>query len=541
MAVRRARRPAGQEGPRARAPSGRGDQPPRVVRSAARRSGLGRRARVGPHEASDDRLRPGTRGEPATGHRAGPGRRGGGFVSRSVARWATVALACLVPGCAVKEPPEPDVVLEDALPETTTVRAEWTAPADDTGAVDDGWIEGFGDPQLEVLVAEAVEVQNPSLRILSAQVDRAAAQLGLAESALKPQVGLGADLSGAATSGDSKLAELAEGGSGGVGIGVSWEADVWGKVRAGASAAEASLQATTLDFEFARQSLVASVAKAWFLATELKLQTQLAEETVGVLAKLTELVETKQEVGQVSMQDVHLARAELASAEEALRQVRSARAQAQRGLEILLGRYPAAEIDGAESLVAVPPPIPVGVPSDVLTRRPDLVAAERRVAAAFFLTEQARLAKLPSFSLSASLGASSSLEGAIADLGAGLFAPLFTGGALESQVQVATADQEAAIAAYGTTVLRAFEEVETALTNERLYAERERYLETSVEENEKAYELAKVRYEVGQTDLLPVLQIQAGWLGARVGLLNVKDQRLVQRVNLHLALGGSFE
>ena len=105
----------------------------------------------------------------------------------------------LTAGCAVKEPPARDVVLEDALPETTTVRAEWTAPADDTGAVDDGWIGSFGDAQLEALVTEAIDLQNPSRRVLSAQVDRAAAQLGLARSALKPQVGLGANLSGTAT------------------------------------------------------------------------------------------------------------------------------------------------------------------------------------------------------------------------------------------------------------------------------------------------------------------------------------------------------
>jgi outer membrane protein TolC len=125
--------------------------------------------------------------------------------------------------------------------------------------------------------------------------------------------------------------------------------------------------------------------------------------------------------------------------------------------------------------------------------------------------------------------------------GAGIFAPLFTGGALEAQLDSATADQEAAIATFGQSVLRAFEEVETALTNETLYEEREHYLESVVENNERAYEMERNRYDVGQTDLLSVLQIQAKWIGARVGWVRIKNERLAQRVNLHLALGGSFE
>jgi outer membrane protein TolC len=173
--------------------------------------------------------------------------------------------------------------------------------------------------------------------------------------------------------------------------------------------------------------------------------------------------------------------------------------------------------------------------------RPDLVAADRRVAAAFNLSEQARLAKLPSFSLNASIGASSGLGEAIGNLGAGIVAPLYTGGALEAQLDIANADQEAAIGAYGSALLQAFEEVETALTNEQLLERREGYLSGAVDNNRQAFRLAQTQYEVGQTDLLSVLQMQSRWIGARVNLLNVRNQRLAQRINLHLALGGSFE
>jgi NodT family efflux transporter outer membrane factor (OMF) lipoprotein len=425
-------------------------------------------------------------------------------------------------------------VLEEALPETTEVAPEWTAPAGDTGEVDDGWIYDFGDPELDALVEEAVSEQNPNMRALSAQVDRAAGLARQAGAALKPTVAMGGNLAETGSQASST-------GSGVGGIGVSWEVDVWGRIRAGSTAAEESLRATQYDFEAGRFSLAANVAKGWFLATQLKMQRDLAHETVELLEEIVELVEAKHEVGQVSMQDVHLAKADLATAEDALRQVESGRQQASRTLEILVGRYPAAEVEGASELVAVPPPIPVGVPADVLERRPDLRAAESRVASAFYMSEQARLAKLPRFSLTAGVGSASAIDSLVGNLAAGITAPLYTGGALEGQIDIANADQKAAVAAYGATVLKAFEEVETSLANEDLFAQREEFLTAAVDGNYQAYELGRTQYEVGKIDLLSLLQMQSRWIGAKIGLIAIRNDRLDTRVNLHLALGGSFE
>ena len=448
-----------------------------------------------------------------------------------------LALCLLLAACAtqLEDAPESDKVTADALPDSTTLPSEWAAPADDTGQVDDGWLASFKDEQLNALVAEALDKQNPRMRALSAQVDRAEASARLAAAALKPTVALGANLSGTSGPGDLQRNKATGGFS------VAWEPDVWGRVQAGVNAADENLRATTGDFQFARQSLAANVALAWYLATELNMQVSLAEEVVGILEKTVKLVEKKEEVGQVAMQDIHLVKADLASARDSLEKARGGEQQARRSLEILVGRYPAGEIETARELVPVPPPVPVGLPSELVARRPDLVAADRRVAAAFNLSEQARLAKLPSFSLNAGIGASSGLGEAIGNLGAGIVAPLYTGGALEAQVDIANADQEAAIGAYGSALLQAFEEVETALTNEQLLERREGYLSGAVDNNRQAFRLAQTQYEVGQTDLLSVLQMQSRWIGARVNLLNVRNQRLAQRINLHLALGGSFE
>ena len=452
--------------------------------------------------------------------------------NNALLRIGLVAIAFIATSCVtqLEEAPTSDEVLAEALPDTE-IAAEWSAPTGDTGSVDDGWLKSFNDQQLEEIVDEALRIQNPNMRILASQVDRAEAAARLAGAALKPNVGLASGISENLDSGRSETSQ--SGGS----VAVSWEADVWGRVQAGANAGEENLRATVADFEFARQSLAANVAKSWYLAIELQGQEDLALEVVDIRKELLKVVETREELGVVSVQDVYLARSDLDSAENVVRQTVAGQREARRALEVLIGRYPAAQIDIAPKLVPVPPSISTGLPSQLLERRPDLIAADRRVAREFFLTEEARLAHLPRFSLTAGAG----FGDVISSLTAGLFAPLYTGGALEAQLDGATASQQAAIAAYGAAALNAFEEVETALTNERLLAEREVFLQSIVSNEYKAYEIERIRYDEGATDVLSVLQIQSRWIAGRIALLRLQNGRLAQRINLHLALGGSFE
>jgi len=147
---------------------------------------------------------------------------------------------------------------------------------------------------------------------------------------------------------------------------------------------------------------------------------------------------------------------------------------------------------------------------------------------------------LPSFDLSISSGYTS-LADFIGNLTAGIFAPLYAGGALEGQLEVATADQKAAMAVYGQSVLTAFMEVENAIANERIFTQRLALLEMVVDDNQRAYELAVKQYEVGRIEVLDVLQIQGRVLAARSALIGIQNERLATRIDLHLALGGSFE
>ena len=164
----------------------------------------------------------------------------------------------------------------------------------------------------------------------------------------------------------------------------------------------------------------------------------------------------------------------------------------------------------------MPAPVPDGLPSELLERRPDLVAAERRVAAAFHLIQAAEAARLPRIALTAGGGRSTSELLRLAGVGAGfwragidMLAPIFTGGALQAQVEIATAEQQAALALYGQAALRAFSEVESSLASEQLLADQQRYLESVLAQDTEALRLGRLRYDAGATDLLHVLQLQA--------------------------------
>ena len=455
-------------------------------------------------------------------------------VQRSTVCLLPLLAALMLAGCAIKKPPETPEIVAEALPETTEIPAEFGGEeVVDSGEVDDGWVHAFGDPQLVALVDEAIR-NNRDLELAAAQVDAADAQLRAAGAALKPTVSYGLQTSGQQIPG--KPEEVS-----GIGVGVSWEADIWGRVRSQQAAAEEALAATQADYEFARQAIASATAKGWFAATQARMILDLSDDLVRINGETVELVKTKYDVGQVTRQEVSLAEADLRMAEESRLQAEIAYEEVQRALETLLGRYPSAELDGRDDFLAVPPPIPVGLPSDLLERRPDLIASERRVAAAFNLVESAKAAKLPRFSISAGVGGLANAGNAVYQLGAGLFGPLYTGGALQAQVESATANQRASMAAYGKAVLNAFQEVENAIASEPRLERREELLEQVYEKNAEVLELAKIQYDVGRVDLLSVLQMQARTDAARLSLIIIRAERLFNRVNLHQSLGGSFE
>jgi multidrug efflux system outer membrane protein len=453
------------------------------------------------------------------------------------------AAACLIvaalAGCTLGSPPPRDTLVLQAAP-ALKLPERWTEPGGEAGAAGaEPWLASFRDPQLEAFVREAV-AQNPDLRVAAARVEQAAGFVKAAGATLYPQVNLLAR-GGGALSGDSSGLE-------GVGIFANWELDLWGRVRAGRESASQQYASAALDAEYARQSLAAFVAKSWFLATEARLQKGLAEEMVSTAGRQISIAQDRLRVGRGDQNDVTLARASYASYRDSVRNLEFSYRQALRALEALAGRYPAAKLDVPATLAPMPGPVPVGMPSELLERRPDIIAAERRVATAFYRVEESKAARLPRIALTAA-GTSISSElfvlqdrdNPVWSVGASITAPLFLGGALQSQVEIRTAEQKQAVAEYGRVGSRAFGEVESALSASLILAEREEILKEAVAENQRAVEFANQRYRVGAGDLRAVQQQSLALSASRTALLRVQAERLVQRVNLHLALGGSFE
>ena len=453
-------------------------------------------------------------------------------------------VACLLTACGAapsREAIEADV--DQAVESETPVLPEQWGTQSDAGVVQVGWIEIFNDPALTRLVTEA-QANNRDLTAAAASVDRAWALARQAGAVLSPDISLAATggRSGSSDSSSPTTTKLS------LGLQVSWEADLWGRLRAGQRGAVASAQAVEADYRFAQYSLAAATAKAYFTSIEAKFQADIARETVEILEETQRIVNVKHDNGMASAQDVSLTRSDLASARERLTTVDGSYRDALRALEVLLGRYPSAELDVRDSLPAVPPPPPAGIPSELLERRPDIVAAERRVAAAFNATAQAQAARLPTVGLTGNLGGASSSLSDLLDpanvawsAGANLLAPIFDGGRRREAVEIATAEQEQALAAYGQAALNAFSELESNLDQGTVIAQREVDLEVAAREAEKAFRIASLRYEEGEEDLLSVLTIQQRVISAKSALSSVERLLLEQRINLNLALGGSWD
>ena len=453
-------------------------------------------------------------------------------------RLALVAfVAAALAACALKDPPKPEDIRPQALP-NLVIPPQWTEKGGAAGSVANGWLAAFNDPRLEALVGEAIE-NNPDLRVAATRVEQAAGHVKASGATLYPQVNLLAR-GGGALGGDASGLE-------GVGIFASWELDLWGRVRAGREFAQLQYQSTVLDMEFARQSIAALVAKSWFLATETRLQRATAEEMTQSAERLAGLARDRLRVGRGDEYDLAIAQANVQTFRDTVQQLDLAYRQAVRALEALVGRYPAAALEVPPQLASRPEPVPVGMPSELLERRPDVVAAERRIAAAFYRTEEAKAARLPTISLTATgTSISSDLfvlkdrDNPVWSAGGSLLQPLYLGGALQSRIEIRTAEQKQAVAEYGRVGARAFGEVENALSSGFTLAQRVTILAQAVVENERALELANVRYRVGSGDLRAVQQQLLAAYGARTALLRVQSEQLVQRVNLHLALGGGW-
>lgn len=474
-----------------------------------------------------------------------------------------------VAGCQVGTPPAgKDILPPDAQAKITD---QWSG-GHGQGAVVPGWISTFGDARLKDIAETAIEV-NPDLRAAAARVEAAQAAVRVASSALYPMIGskligerqgreLRGDLDLGITPPDLGGVGIDLGGAGGdpssvdissrrwvygLGLGATWEADVWGRVRSKSAAAQNDALSAEADYQFAVQSIAATAVRAYISVIEAGQQAAHAQESLALYGDYAKLVDVQQQQGFASNYEQAQVKSRVNSAQDMMYAAQAARAQAVRALEVLLGRFPETKLRTSDRFPAPPRAVPAGLPSELLERRPDLIAAERRFAAAFYRVNEARTARLPRFAISASSGLGSSqldsigtVDGLLWTFGTGMTQPIFLGGALKANQDIREAEQRAAVADYASVALRAFQEVEDALSNEYYLRLREDSLNGMVASSGEVIRLGRIRLDQGLVDMFTILRLTGENLAAKAELTKVRASRLRERANLHLALGGDF-
>lgn len=476
---------------------------------------------------------------------------------RSISCGVLMGLLPVLAGCAHMDElgDAPVAEARDGLPDGPALWQETAV----VGEVEDGWLAAFEDPRLEEFVDEALR-RNANLMAAAAQMDRAWAQAGQARSKLLPAANVGGSASRTRVNISEEAFEevpqaeafasgdIEEESSSAIGrLEASWELDIWGRARDGWFAAIENAEAAEAEYRAARLSIAGAVARSYFLTIEAAGQVELAEESVTSLEHLHRLVTLQVDAGVAREGDLAPVRANLSAAQARLAEAKAGQRQATRALELLLGRYPGAALEAGRALPVVPEAPPAGLPSSLLDRRPDVIAAERQVAAALYAESQAKKLRLPQLSLTGMAGAVSTDLSDILDPtatlmqgGASLGAPIFQGGAISAQIEAAGAEARAAAAQYTDTALNAFEEVETALDQGMTLRERQAALTIAVDQMAEAFRLERLRYEVGESSLVDVLQTEQQLINYQTMLLSVERMLRENYVGLNLALGGHW-
>ncbi|NWK54561.1 efflux transporter outer membrane subunit [Verrucomicrobiaceae bacterium N1E253] len=459
-------------------------------------------------------------------------------------RSGVLASLCLV-ACSVEAP---DSSMGDV---SSMAPGQWSATKQAKAGVDEQWVKRFGDRRLSQLVNESL-ANNQDMRIASERVYRAGEAANIAGAASRP-------MARAVANADNQKLNFVGfpfGGSDvvdtyGVNLNVEWEPDIWGRVRTGQSAALAEWQAGGSEYRAARASLAAQVCKAWFALAEAREQVTLANEALEIRKKtelaVRERFEMSMQAEGGSASQLRLAQTDVATAKADLSSRMGTLESARRQLELLAGRYPSARLEGRAKLPSAPSSPPAGLPSELLLRRPDILAAERRYASSIKRVKEAQLAAFPSFKLTGSVGSSTDALSNIVNsnygvwsLGASATQWLLTGGQVRSEIRLRKSNQREALSNLHQTVLRAFGEVEQALAAERWLMRREQEIYEALKLAKEASSAAEDDYRDGNGDVLTLFVAQSRRIQLDSTYASLRRLRLTNRVDLHLALGGGF-
>ena len=425
----------------------------------------------------------------------------------------------------------------------------WQTPTEfKTGeALDRQWWQSFHSPQLDNLIKTAVE-QSPTLHIAAERVRQAELQMNISGASLFPSLNLTGSSGATRSRIESQDAQTSE--SSRVSLGASYEVDLWGRLSASRFAAEASFQASQFDLEAAHLSLVSGVANAWFEWLTLQERIRTAQQNVEIAQKIYDIVDARYRNGVASAVDLASQRTNLLSLSAALLPLELQARQTRAALAVLIGQVPqnfplvSGEDEGLMSLHL--PDIAVGIPSDIITRRPDLASVEAQLSAADADVSAARAALLPSVQLSASLGRAASslwsLNNATDSAGwsLSLAQTLFNGGRLRNQVKLSESRRVVLLEQYRQAIYTALLEVDDALDRLNVGTEQEQRQQEIIAQAQRALDLASVRYREGSDDLVTLLNAQRSLFQAQDQGVQQRLTRLNASISLYKALGGGW-
>ncbi len=444
------------------------------------------------------------------------------------------ALASLVlAGCGIGEAlVRPDVPLPAAWSEAVAAEGA-PVPAE-------AWWQGFGAPQLDALITEALAA-SPDLQVQAERVIQAELALRSAGAPLFPSLDLGAGSTAQRRGGDEQRSTA-------LNLSASYELDLWGRIAATRDSAAAALAASRFDRDAARLSVAASVAATWFQDLALQERLRIAQQNLATAERVLKVVEARYRHGAASALEVSQQRATVLTQRAAIEPLAVQARQAGSALAILIGRTPQQASAAEGELAALElPPITPGLPSELLLRRPDLASSEAALVAAAADIVAARAELLPSFSLSAAGGVASSALLSLADptntisLSASVLQTIFDGGRLAARVDIARSRQRELVETYRKAILTALKEVEDALGNAGRDARQEAVQRQILTEARRALRLAELRYREGADGLLGVLDAQRTLFAAQDRLAQLRLARLLDAVDLYKALGGGWD
>jgi NodT family efflux transporter outer membrane factor (OMF) lipoprotein len=464
-------------------------------------------------------------------------------------RLRVVGAALLLAGCAgapVYEKPAIDMPamwqssapFQDALPGDAALKGNW-------------W-EVFRDEQLNQLVQQTLS-RNQSLAGAAARLEQARAQVTVSSAGLFPQAGLQAGAARQKTSANRPLSSYNSTNQSVVqnnyqlGFAVNYEADLFGRVRSGAQAAQASAEQAAADFENVRLVLVSELAADYFNLRELDAEIDVLNQGIVLQQKAYDFIDARHELGAATGLDLAQQQSLLDASKTQLELLHSQRAQFEHAIATLTGT-PAPSFKLAPAVLALAPPaLPTGLPSDVLQRRPDIAAAERAVATANANIGVARAAYFPSLTLQASGGWDSNQMGRLIDapsllwsLGAALTQTLFDAGKTDATVAIAKAGYTGAVANYRQSVLTAMQEVEDGAENLATLQRAHALSEASVRSSRRVLELANDRYTGGVETYFDVITAQQTLLNNQRLAVQLRGRQMVGSVYLIKALGGGW-